>query len=29
MNRYAVRVGFALFGMWIALIFVLVSGPGR
>jgi hypothetical protein len=25
MSRYAVKVGFALFGIWIAVIFVLVS----
>jgi len=25
MNRYAVRVGFALVGIWIAVIFVLVT----
>jgi hypothetical protein len=25
MNRYAAHVGFALFAIWIAVIFVLVS----
>jgi hypothetical protein len=27
MSRYAVSLGFALFAIWIAVIFFLVSAP--